>query len=174
MPPKLTQFTGGIKTRSRTPAASVPSTPSSNVKITSEQLIRQTLIESQRVTPEQADALISLKTLAGEPILVMPDNFLDMMALIRDRGYDETYQYLTSNRNLSSTDLVFQSPLFKRAQNQYQIDAELLRNKPIETRSDEPCTRCGSFNVLITQEQTRSADEAMTTIRKCLVCNKRF
>jgi DNA-directed RNA polymerase subunit M/transcription elongation factor TFIIS len=41
-------------------------------------------------------------------------------------------------------------------------------------KSDRPCRYCGSKKCFCWQEQTRSADEGMTTFYQCVKCGRRF
>lgn len=172
---QLSGLKGTISVAKRpAPSLTTPSTPSLGLSISIEDQIKTILISSQTVSPEQADILISLKSTTGLPVLRLPENLLDIIDLLKSQGFDITLQYLTENRDLSPYGISFNSPLLIKSKEQAMIEAELLRNKPIETKSDEPCPRCYSDNVMVMHAQLRSADEGMSTLHQCLSCNKKW
>jgi hypothetical protein len=61
-------------------------------------------------------------------------------------------------------------PSLETNRTNFLIDKDIYRNRPLLGEGLYPCNRCGSKNTRDWQQQTRSADEPMTTFIHCMDC----
>lgn len=123
---------------------------------------------------EQINRLINFKLNDGSNMFdLTPDarDFTNQMVFqIRTYGYDVIYNFLTSRSWSNRNDIILESPAFESSKQKVKNDDEVFRNKTEVEKGDIKCNRCGGNEVLIAQAQTRSADEPMSLLIKCLTC----
>ena len=80
--------------------------------------------------------------------------------------FDTKYQALYSQYdNLSDT--LWDMPVFNSFLERQKHNDDLIANPIHVVEGAMCCSKCGKYNVLTYQQQTRSADEPMTTFAKC-------
>jgi DNA-directed RNA polymerase subunit M/transcription elongation factor TFIIS len=83
---------------------------------------------------------------------------------------NQKYPNLTTAQFLRT--IIFESSLFKKERDKSLTDMNKYRRKMRSAPGLYTCKNCGSKNTIAVQKQLRSADEPMTTIITCVMCNK--
>ncbi len=102
--------------------------------------------------------------------------FYQTIGFIKESGYEKTLQFFEDHykSELSWTDQIQYYPTLDKYRREVEIEADLLRNKPIESSSGYICLNCKSTNTISFQKQVRSADEPMSTFISCLSCGYKY
>lgn len=95
----------------------------------------------------------------------------EVMALVKELGFDKTYEFLTSKEFKDYADLLFNFPTISNQKEKVKTEIALITSKLNAVESEFECRKCHSFNTLAIEKQTRSADEASTVKVKCLDCS---
>lgn len=134
-----------------------------------------------KYNPEYGDRLYNLKY-NNQPLLSEYDRnglyniitFLDKVGW--KQGLEHIENLIKSNPDLTTSQfiryVVFSSSLFKKEQDKMLTDMNKYRRKMRSAPGLYTCKNCGSKNTIAVQKQLRSADEPMTTIITCVMCNK--
>ena len=89
----------------------------------------------------------------------------------------ENLIFVISNDNIddiSDYDILFESIAFHDEIKKYYFELEQSREKLIVTKGLYPCPKCKSKLTISIEKQTRSADEAATSINTCTKCGKKW
>lgn len=123
------------------------------------------------------DEINQLKALSypppnNQPIVTLSDRstLFEIVNLILFLGFDETLAFL--KRVVTPANIIFDSPLMERAQNNYILNLENLKTKVRTAKGTVPCPRCRGTNVQMSERQVRSIDEPTTVYFKCIDCDK--
>jgi DNA-directed RNA polymerase subunit M/transcription elongation factor TFIIS len=113
-----------------------------------------------------------------EPTFI--DKFNDIYLNLNPNGYlkNETLQESIKNKNISAKFLAFMSPQQIFPEKWEKLYEKQKRNedsiKNMATSNLYKCYRCGKSKCIITQIQTRSADEPSTKFIRCVECGSVF
>lgn len=91
------------------------------------------------------------------------DNEIKMLEILLEENKDST---------LTSYDIFFELKLWDQAKEDYYKEMDVSRDQVQVKEGIVVCTNCKSRKTVSYEKQTRSADEGMTTIWKCLACGK--
>lgn len=129
-----------------------------------------------RLNSTQIQALSGLLFSNGTPIVSLQDRGLlyEIINLINQKGFDQTYAYLSNTQFKTKDSVIFESPLLEKQRTQIYADMDNYRNRPITAEGAYTCGRCGSKETIAAEKQTRSADEPMTVIVSCTACPNKW
>lgn len=116
-----------------------------------------------------------LKSLKSEndKLLVLEDRatILEIVALIRNIGFEKSYDYLKKNQRLSRLEIIRKSPLYKNYKKElFLSDTRSIRALGNAIDGKYQCPKCGSKKVQTIYKQIKSSDEPMTELNQCKVC----
>lgn len=170
-------------------AAVLPSTPSAHIPTSGPSLSEKyeehpeiLTIESilskvanwLNLTNEQRLLLANAKYDNGEKIVDINriDIIYEVVNIIHQIGFDETMKYLSTTK--SPDMLMWESPTLQKARDKFYVDLEISKEKERGIKGVGRCGKCGGTELAIHEQQTRSADEAMTVFFRCIQCNNRW
>lgn len=120
------------------------------------------------ITKSNGDVLI--KTKGVKDPLNMKDDYKDfiyeVINMISSIGFDELYEYFSTNKDKSYDDLILNSPLMKHSIDNYEIEKEIIKFEPMAF-GGPPCKFCKESNTKVVTMQLRSRDEGETIIYVC-------
>jgi DNA-directed RNA polymerase subunit M/transcription elongation factor TFIIS len=116
-----------------------------------------------------------LKSLTSEngKLLVLEerDIILEIIALIRNIGFEKSYNYLKKNQRLSRVEIIRQSPLYNNYKKElFLSDTRSIRSLGNTIDGKYECPKCGSKKVETVYKQIKRSDEPMTELNKCKLC----
>lgn len=129
-------------------------------------------IKDGKLTEEQVKKLTKLKSKDDSLLTLKNRPFLaEIIGMLCQLGFEDTYQYLKSNQKSSNQDIIKESSLMKEAKLHYYLDlTSWFREKANEEESIYECKRCKGKRVKTELRQLRRADEPATEINTCKDC----
>lgn len=127
--------------------------------------------------PEQVTALLALRQPDGRPFFTLQNRevLYEAVSLIEEQGFDAAQSAL---RDTTPADFLKHSPLYQEIDEELRMEDAYLTSRGSErvTEGIHQCGRagCGCRRVRVTEMQTRSADEGMTSFMRCMACGNRW
>jgi DNA-directed RNA polymerase subunit M/transcription elongation factor TFIIS len=91
---------------------------------------------------------------------------------------NKTFKVNLLNGKINPSDVAFMSPMQIHPDKWQNLikkkEYKEWKKNNIEYSTAYKCSKCGEYKCKVTQAQTRSADEPMTTFVSCMVCHKTF
>lgn len=132
----------------------------------------------ERLLPaDQAVALLALRQPDGTPFFSMQQRevLYEAISLVEERGFDAA---LAALRDTTPRDFLKRSPLYHEIDEELRMEDAYLTSRGGErmTEGIHKCGRpgCGCSRIRVTEMQTRSADEGMTSFMRCTACGNRW
>lgn len=94
-------------------------------------------------------------------------DMIEVEYMIHDMGFEETYQHLASN----PIDPLRTSPLLESHKRLAEMDLLNYRKRQPSMKGVYKCRKCLSDETISSTKQTRSADEPMTVLIRCIHCD---
>jgi DNA-directed RNA polymerase subunit M/transcription elongation factor TFIIS len=129
-----------------------------------------------KINDKQIDKLLSLKNKNEYIFTYQNIEFVyEIFSMIRSLGFDETYRFLTTvifESKIIPSKKIFESDVFERERNTYQIDISRLRDEvQVKAKGLVKCKRCQSQNTEnMTNDRQRGGDEGMIYKVHCNDC----
>lgn len=130
------------------------------------------LTRIKNLTAPDIKKLKSLKT-GNDKLLVLEDKdtILEIMAMIRINGFQNTYDYLKKNQRLNRFEIIRQAPLYANYKKElFLSDTRSIRSLGNTIDGKYECPKCGSKKVETVYKQIKRSDEPMTELNKCKLC----
>lgn len=162
MPPKI------LLRRKPVTSTTEPTKPQPNPL--SQVLLNVDLGEGRRLTPQQVNTLLNLRSSDGTLVIKpdRPSQIIDVLEMLRRYPFEEIMNYL--KRNNDPRALVLNSPLVASQREDLQIHLDNLQNEVEAEEGEYVCPECGKTRTISYHKQIRSADEGMSTLIRCLGC----
>lgn len=118
---------------------------------------------------EETRELRELEFADGMPLLTKQVTY-EVLALIKEQGFNAAYEFLTSKSWEEEKELILALPNLHNARERAQRDVVLSQEKIKAITGTHRCTNCGSSRTVTVEKQIRSCDEPTTQIVTCTDC----
>lgn len=124
------------------------------------------------INSEEFEKLNKLKYSNGKPIIDNDDQevLTEIIGMIDKLGFKTTLNFLSIITNRDELIWTQEAMDLGAAAVSREIDIQQTRETGI--KGIKKCRFCGSDELIFNQKQTRSGDEPMTVITKCVQCGK--
>ena len=167
--PSVTDF-GGASTGQTGYVTQLPSIQIAQQNVRSPEHILRNIGDDNIITE-----LKNIYRLDGTPLLNFHDygSTIEIISYIKDANDKrEAINFLKLFAQNVNGEISWDLPTMGKFEEQYLHNIKLEFLKLKGTKSTEPCSGCGAFEVYKSSMQTRSADESTTIRVKCASCGK--
>lgn len=132
------------------------------------------VMELFKLPRDDTEKLQYLKYTDGTQIFNPTDSFEDKMSIYELSGlFVEGHANLESIKDKKSiSDLVWSQQIMDRGRNRIQREIDLATVQNVGVKGIGKCINCSSDQLIYSEKQTRSGDEAKTVSVTCPMCNK--
>lgn len=99
-----------------------------------------------------------------------PIEVLYELVLHKDKYAEEIKVFIQEGKTILEEDLYFKLPGFYKQQEQERMEEKLYSLRMEVVEGVHTCAKCSCSKIQVSQAQTRSSDEGMTTFLKCTSC----
>lgn len=125
---------------------------------------------------KQIGQLLGLSFRDGKSIEHNRPFLFEIIGVMRIDGFEPVYNRLKESLPLLTNpqDALFEQEAFKGAKLHHLSDVEKMRVGAKSIEGVQPCPKCHSRNTITMEKQTRSGDEATSSLSLCFACGNKW